>query len=266
MKKLDLKRALSEHNMTQVELARKTGVNAPNISAIVKDGNPTIARLTKIAEAIGCDITDLFYPDPADEAAEKARAEAEEVEESVTKFKKERARANGPLGRTLGEYLGAIDLDKITEDYYARIEAIKEKIYEAFPSFKKEDIDNIIEKFKKLDVEIGGTLALKHTATQRTTLGAPNWNVLTDKNHRLDYSNGALDPVFAGLSGGGELLEKHLKDLEAEKENGQENAQQESTQQENIQPESTQTAIQTSTFCPHCGKKVRVGVVLLPEE
>lgn len=263
MKKLDLKRALSEHNMTQVELARKTGVNAPNISAIVKDGNPTIARLTKIAEAIGCDITDLFYPDPADEAAEKARAEAEEVEESVTKFKKERARANGPLGRTLGEYLGAIDLDKITEDYYARIEAIKEKIYEAFPSFKKEDIDNIIEK---LDAEIGGTLALKHTATQRTTLGAPNWNVLTDKNHRLDYSNGALDPVFAGLSGGGELLEKHLKDLEAEKKNGQEDAQQESTQQENIQLESAKTTIQTSTFCPHCGKKVRVGVVLLPEE
>lgn len=248
MKKLDLKRALSEHNMTQVELARKTGVNAPNISAIVKDGNPTIARLTKIAEAIGCDITDLFYPDPADEAAEKARAEAEEVEESVTKFKKERARANGPLGRTLGEYLGAIDLDKITEDYYAQIGAIKEKIYEAFPSFKKEDIDNIIEK---LDAEIGGTLALKHTATQRTTLGAPNWNVLTDKNHRLDYSNGALDPVFAELSGGGKLLEKHLKDLETEKENGQEDAQ---------------TTIQTSTFCPHCGKKVRVGVVLLPEE
>ena len=24
--------------------------------------------------------------------------------------------------------------------------------------------------------------------------------------------------------------------------------------------------IQTSTFCPHCGKKVRVGVVLLPDE
>lgn len=27
-----------------------------------------------------------------------------------------------------------------------------------------------------------------------------------------------------------------------------------------------QQMIQTSTFCPHCGKKVRVGVVLLPEE
>lgn len=27
-----------------------------------------------------------------------------------------------------------------------------------------------------------------------------------------------------------------------------------------------QTAINTTTFCPHCGAKVRVGVVLLPEE
>lgn len=116
---------------------------------------------------------------------------------------------------------------------------------------------------------------------ERTTLGAPNWNVLTDKNHRLDYSNGALDPVFAELSGGGELLKKRLKNLEAEKENGQEDAQQEGTQKEAVlhgniqggdiqqvtfQSESTQTAIQTSTFCPHCGKKVRVGVVLLPEK
>ena len=71
MKKLDIKRALSEHNMSQVELARRTGVNAPNISAIIKDGNPTIARLTKIAEGIGCDITDLFYPDPMEEAEKK---------------------------------------------------------------------------------------------------------------------------------------------------------------------------------------------------
>lgn len=265
MKHLDIKRALADHNTTQVQLGEKLNVLPQSLTSVIK-GNPTISKLMQIAEGIGCDITDLFYPDPTDEAAEKARAEAEEVEESVTKFKKERARANGPLGRTLGEYLGAIDLDKITEDYYAQIGAIKEKIYEAFPSFKKEDIDNIIEKFKKLDVEIGGTLALKHTATHRTTLGAPNWSVLTDKNHRLDYSNGALDPVFVGLSGGGELLEKHLKDLEAEKENGQENAPQEGTQQGNIQSESTQTTIQTSTFCPHCGKKVRVGVVLLPEE
>ena len=30
--------------------------------------------------------------------------------------------------------------------------------------------------------------------------------------------------------------------------------------------ENQQQMIQTSTFCPHCGKKVRVGVVLLPVE
>ena len=74
MKKLDIKRALSEHNMSQVELARRTGVNAPNISAIIKDGNPTIARLTKIAEGIGCDITDLFYLDPTEEVEEREKA------------------------------------------------------------------------------------------------------------------------------------------------------------------------------------------------
>ena len=30
--------------------------------------------------------------------------------------------------------------------------------------------------------------------------------------------------------------------------------------------ENQQQMIQTSTFCPHCGKKVRVGVVLLSGE
>ena len=81
MKKLDIKRALSEHNMSQVELARRTGVNAPNISAIIKDGNPTIARLTKIAEGIGCDITDLFYLDPTEEAEAKEKRDREMEQE-----------------------------------------------------------------------------------------------------------------------------------------------------------------------------------------
>lgn len=251
MKKLDIKRALSEHNMTQVELYQKIGMSPQAICMIIKNNNPTVAKLMQIAEGIGCDITDLFYPDPADEAAEKARTEAEEVEESVTKFKKERARANGTLGRTLGEYLGAIDLDKITEDYYARIEAIKEKIYEAFPSFKKEDIDNIIEKFKKLDVEIGGPLALKHRVMHRTTLGAPNWSGLTDKHHQFAYNSSPLAFPAVEWPKEGKYIEKLMKDLEAEKENEHDDAQ---------------TTIQTSTFCPHCGKKVRVGVVLLPEE
>ena len=32
-----------------------------------------------------------------------------------------------------------------------------------------------------------------------------------------------------------------------------------------VSENNSQQMIQTSTFCPHCGKKVRVGVVLLPE-
>ena len=41
------------------------------------------------------------------------------------------------------------------------------------------------------------------------------------------------------------------KEKEEKKENNQENAQ---------------PTINTTAFCPHCGAKVRVGVVLLPEE
>lgn len=33
-----------------------------------------------------------------------------------------------------------------------------------------------------------------------------------------------------------------------------------------IQLPDAQPTIKTTTFCPHCGAKVRVGVVLLPEE
>ena len=70
MKKLDIKRALLEHHMTQVELAQKSGIIAPNISAIIKGGNPTVAKLMQIAEGIGCDITDLFYSETEDTTEE----------------------------------------------------------------------------------------------------------------------------------------------------------------------------------------------------
>lgn len=153
MKKLDIKRALSEHNMSQVELARRTGVNAPNISAIIKDGNPTIARLTKIAEGIGCDITDLFYPDPAEEAEKKEVPEGTE---------------NG--GETLDTTLRG-DLP-----------------------------EGIIERDVNFVQQLAGS-----------------------------------EPAYPVHSDG-------------------------------LVSENQQQMIQTSTFCPHCGKKVRVGVVLLSGE
>lgn len=37
-------------------------------------------------------------------------------------------------------------------------------------------------------------------------------------------------------------------------------------EKENNTQEETQPTVNTTTFCPHCGAKVRVGVVLLPEE
>lgn len=156
MKKLDIKRALSEHNMSQIDLCQKIGVAQQNMSAIVRSGNPTVAKLMQIAEGIGCDITDLFYPDPAEEA-EEAERKKKEMEEEIEKNMK-------PLG---------------------------------------------------MDV-------MKQIA-------------------------GRVPDVIGGNSGGG----VDLTNVE-NAENGGENQQQQ--------------MIQTSTFCPHCGKKVRVGVVLLPEE
>ena len=207
MKKLDIKRALREHHMTQVELCKRTGLLTQNMSPII-NGNPTISKLMQIAEGIGCDITDLFYLDPADEAAEKAEKErkAREMVENIQK--------------------------KLTGDTSKKVWASDDE----------------------------------QATTHRTTLGAPNWSGLTDKNHQFAYGSSPLAFPAVEWQGEGEYIEKLMKDLEAEKENGQENAPQEGIQQENIHPESTQTAIQTSTFCPHCGKKVRVGVVLLPEE
>lgn len=153
MKKLDIKRALTEHNMSQIELAKKSGIIAPNISAIIKGGNPTVAKLMQIAEGIGCDITDLFYPDPTEEAEEKETPAETESE---------------------GETLNATLRGDLPEGVILR------------------DVNFV----------------------QQAAENAPAYPV---------HENGLIS-------------------------------------------ENQQQMIQTSTFCPHCGKKVRVGVVLLPDE
>ena len=146
MKKLDIKRALSEHNMTQADLNQKIGMSPQAICMIIKNNNPTVAKLTQIAEGIGCDITDLFYPDPAEEAEERKKHEGETL--------------NATLWGDIPE--GVIERD-VNFVYRTPIE-------QAYPV----------------------------------------------------HSNGLVS-------------------------------------------ENQQQMIQTSTFCPHCGKKVRVGVVLLNE-
>ena len=152
MKKLDIKRALREHNMTQVELCNKTGLLTQNLSPII-NGNPTISQLFQIAEGIGCDITDLFYPDPTEEEEKK------EV----------------PAGTENGG--------------------------------------------ETLDTTIRGDL--------------PEGIITRDVN------------FVQQLAGSEPSYQVHGNGLVSENQ---------------------QQMIQTSTFCPHCGKKVRVGVVLLNVE
>ena len=152
MRKLDIKRALREHNMTQVELCKKTGLLTQNMSPII-NGNPTISKLFQIAEGIGCDITDLFYPDPAEEAEKK----------------------EAPAGAENGG--------------------------------------------ETLDTTIRGDL--------------PEGIIERDVNFVQQLAG--IDPAYP-VHGNG------------------------------LVSENQQQMIQTSTFCPHCGKKVRVGVVLLNVE
>lgn len=153
MKKLDIKRALTEHNMSQIDLCQKIGVAQQNMSAIVRSGNPTVGKLMQIAEGIGCDITDLFYPDPTEEAEKKEVPAGTENE---------------------GETLNATLRGDLPE--------------------------GVIEREVNFVQQLPGS--------------EPAYPV---------HENGLVS-------------------------------------------ENQQQMIQTSTFCPHCGKKVRVGVVLLSVE
>ena len=221
MKKLDIKRALSEHNMSQVELARRTGVNAPNISAIIKDGNPTIAGLTKIAEGIGCDITDLFYPDPAEEAEERKKALESAKDSKMT-------------------------LDPVLRDLARR----------AYPSITQEEVEEWVEAIKKkkgiqkFDIRPGklGLQNAMHKLRQFEEARKNHEGETLNTTIRGDLPEGIIERdvnFVQQLAGSEPSYPVHSDGLVSENQ---------------------QQMIQTSTFCPHCGKKVRVGVVLLSGE
>ena len=221
MKKLDIKRALSEHNMSQVELARRTGVNAPNISAIIKDGNPTIARLTKIAEGIGCDITDLFYPDPSEEAEERKKAL-----ESAKNSK--------------------MPLELILRDLTRR----------AFPGITKEEADEWLEVIRNKNMVPWFDL-------NPTQWGEQN---AMDRLRKLEEARKKQEGETLNATMWGDIpegiIERDVKFVQQPE--GSEPAYQ--VHGNGLVSENQQQMIQTSTFCPHCGKKVRVGVVLLNVE
>ena len=232
MKKLDIKRALSEHNMSQVELARRTGVNAPNISAIIKDGNPTIARLTKIAEGIGCDITDLFYPDPAEEAEAKEKRDREMEQE------REKALENAKDSK--------MPLEPVLRDMVRR----------AYPSITQEEVEEWVEAIKKkkgiqkFDIR-PGKLGLQNAMDRLRQF----------EEARKKHDGETLDTSIRGDLPEG-IIEREVNFVQQLP--GSEPAY--PVHSNGLVSENQQQMIQTSTFCPHCGKKVRVGVVLLNVE
>lgn len=219
MKKLDIKRALREHNMTQVELCKKTGLLTQNMSPII-NGNPTISKLFQVAEGIGCDITDLFYPDPAEEAEEKEKA---------LKSAKD----------------SKMPLELILRDLTRR----------AYPSITKEEIDEwmeVLEKKKIVEIEMGPSGSGLHDAMDRL-------RKLEEARKKHEGEN--LNATLRGDLPEG-IIERDVNFVQQVA--GSEPAYQ--VHSDGLVSENQQQMIQTSTFCPHCGKKVRVGVVLLNVE
>ena len=153
MKKLDMMRAIKERGFMAKDVADKLGITTVAMSLRTNAKNPRLDTMIQIAEIIGCDITDLFYPDPTEEAEKK------EV----------------PAGTENGG--------------------------------------------ETLDTTIRGDL--------------PEGFITRDVNFVQQLAGS--EPSYPVHSDG-------------------------------LVSENQQQMIQTSTFCPHCGKKVRVGVVLLNVE
>lgn len=217
MKKLDIKRALADHNMSQIDLCQKIGVAQQNMSAIVRSGNPTVAKLMQIAEGIGCDITDLFYPDPTEEAEEQERLEKEMEQE------REKALVNAKDSK--------MPLEPVLRDLARR----------AYPSITEEEVKEWVEVIKKKK-------GIQKFDMRPGKLGLQN---AMDRLRQLEEARKKHDGETLNATLRGDLPEGVIERDVNFVQQAEENQQQ---------------MIQTSTFCPHCGKKVRVGVVLLPEE
>ena len=218
MKKLDIKRALAEHNMSQIDLCQKIGVAQQNMSAIVRSGNPTVAKLMQIAEGIGCDITDLFYTDPAEEAEERKKA-LENAKDSK------------------------MPLDPVLRDLARR----------AYPSITQEEVEEWVEAIKK------------KKGIQKFDINPTHWGAQNamDRLRQFEEARKKHEGETLNTTIRGDLPEGFIeRDVNfVQQPAGSEPAY--PVHENGLVSENQQQMIQTSTFCPHCGKKVRVGVVLL---
>ena len=218
MKKLDIKRALSEHNMTQADLNQKIGMSPQAICMIIKNDNPTVAKLTQIAEGIGCDITELFYPDQAEEEEERKKAL-----ESAKNSK--------------------MPLELILRDLTRR----------AYPGITKEEADEWLEVIRNKNMvpwfDLNPTQCNAQNAMDR---------LRQFEEARKEHEGETLNATLRGDIPEG-VIERDVNFVQQAAES--EPAYQ--VHRNGLVSENQQQMIQTSTFCPHCGKKVRVGVVLL---
>ena len=221
MKKLDIKRALSEHNMTQADLYQKIGMSPQAVCMIIKNNNPTVGKLMQIAEGIGCDITDLFYPDPTEEEEERKKA-LESAKDSK------------------------MPLEPVLRDMARR----------AYPSITQEEVEEWVEAIKKkkgiqkFDIR-PGKLGLQNAMDRLRQFEEAR------KNHEGETLN---TTIRGDLPEG--IIERDVNFVQQLA--GSEPSY--PVHSDGLVSENQQQMIQTSTFCPHCGKKVRVGVVLLSGE
>lgn len=57
---LRIKEILKEKGLSLKDVAERIGMDASNLNSSLKKGNPRLSTLTDVANAIGCDITELF--------------------------------------------------------------------------------------------------------------------------------------------------------------------------------------------------------------
>ena len=214
MKHLDIKRALADHNITQVQLGEKLGLSPQSLTSVIK-GNPTVKKLEDIAEGIGCDITDLFYPDPAEEEEERKKAL-----ESAKNSK--------------------MPLELILRDLTRR----------AYPGITKEEADEWLEVIRNKNMVPWFDL---NTKEPRRLADMIDFEA-TRKRHEGETLNATL---WGDIPEG--VIERDVNFVQQAAESEPSYP----VHENGLVSENQQQMIQTSTFCPHCGKKVRVGVVLL---
>lgn len=57
-----IKDVLKKYGITQIALAERLGINRVSLNATLNNPNIKLSTLDKIADAIGCDVTEFFKP------------------------------------------------------------------------------------------------------------------------------------------------------------------------------------------------------------